>query len=60
MSPSHTKTRRLGTQGLQTFAIGPGCMVMSEFYGSSNGPSLVHPALNRQRLDGVYVMSARP
>jgi aryl-alcohol dehydrogenase-like predicted oxidoreductase len=30
------KTRRLGTQGLQTFPLGLGCMGMSEFYGPSN------------------------
>lgn len=48
MSPPSSKTRRLGTQGLQTFAIGLGCMGMSEFYGPSNDKksiATIHRAL---------------
>jgi aryl-alcohol dehydrogenase-like predicted oxidoreductase len=37
MSPVATsQKRRLGSQGLQTFPTGLGCMGMSEFYGPSN------------------------
>src|ERR1700730_15062207 len=36
MSPATPKTRRFGSQGLETFPIGLGCMGMSEFYGPSN------------------------
>src|ERR1700681_3556502 len=37
MSPVTTsQKRRLGSQGLQTFPAGLGCMGMSEFYGPSN------------------------
>jgi aryl-alcohol dehydrogenase-like predicted oxidoreductase len=47
MSPA-IKVRRLGTQGLQTSAIGLGCMGMSEFYGPSDekeSTATIHRAL---------------
>jgi aryl-alcohol dehydrogenase-like predicted oxidoreductase len=48
MSPATIKVRRLGTQGLQTSAIGLGCMGMSEFYGPSDekeSTATIHRAL---------------
>ena len=49
MSPASSKIRRIGSQGLQTFAIGLGCMGMSEFYGPSNDKesiATIHRALD--------------
>ncbi len=48
MSPTNPKVRCLGAQGLQTSAIGLGCMGMSEFYGPSNekeSVATIHRAL---------------
>ncbi len=48
MSPASSKIRRIGSQGLQTFAVGLGCMGMSEFYGPSNekeSVATIHRAL---------------
>jgi aryl-alcohol dehydrogenase-like predicted oxidoreductase len=48
MNPARTPTRTLGTQGLETFPLGLGCMGMSEFYGPSNeaeSVSTIHRAL---------------
>jgi aryl-alcohol dehydrogenase-like predicted oxidoreductase len=48
MSPATIKVRRLGAQGLQTSAIGLGCMGMSEFYGPSDekeSTATIHRAL---------------
>jgi aryl-alcohol dehydrogenase-like predicted oxidoreductase len=48
MSPATIKVRRLGARGLQTSAIGLGCMGMSEFYGPSDekeSTATIHRAL---------------
>jgi len=48
MNPVRPPTRSLGTQGLETFPMGLGCMGMSEFYGPSNeaeSVSTIHRAL---------------
>jgi aryl-alcohol dehydrogenase-like predicted oxidoreductase len=48
MSAAPSKIRRLGSQGFQTFAMGLGCMGMSEFYGPSNDKesiATIHRAL---------------
>ena len=48
MAAPSSKIRRIGSQGLQTFAIGLGCMGMSEFYGPSDekqSTATIHRAL---------------
>ena len=48
MASAASKIRRLGSQGLQTSAIGLGCMGMSEFYGPSDekqSVATIHRAL---------------
>src|SRR6059058_4313074 len=47
-SSTSIKTRRLGSQGLQTSALGLGCMGMSDFYGPSDeqqSVATIHRAL---------------
>ena len=48
MASATSNLRRIGSQGLQTFAVGLGCMGMSEFYGPSDekqSVATIHRAL---------------
>ncbi|MFL5487182.1 MAG: aldo/keto reductase, partial [Gemmatimonadaceae bacterium] len=55
MTASTPKLRRLGSEGLQTFPMGLGCMGMSEFYGPSNEKESV-AAIHRALELGVNML----
>ena len=63
-----TKTRRLGSQGLEVFPIGLGCMGMSDFYGPSNDQqsiATIHRAIELgvellQPLCGLAYLHGKP